>query len=114
MAGRSALEEFCSTWDEKYPMIGKSWKRRWTEITPFLSYPAEIRKVIYTTNAIESLNYTLRKVTKNRLAFPAEEAAMKLCYMAIQNISKNWAMPIRNWSQALKYLAIKFQGQVPV
>jgi putative transposase len=113
-AALSELEQFCSTWDEKYPMIGKSWKSRWTEIAPFLSYPPEIRKVIYTTNAIESLNYSVRKVTKNRLAFPTAEAAMKLCYMAIENISKKWTMPIRHWSQALNYLAIKFEDRIPV
>lgn len=113
-AALGALDEFCRTWDEKYPMISKSWKNRWTEITPFLNYPEEIRRVMYTTNAIESLNYSLRKVTRNRLAFPTTDAAMKLCYMAIQNISKKWRMPIRHWSQALNYLAIKFDGRVPV
>ena len=110
----SSLEEFGRTWDEKYPMISKSWQNRWTEITPFLSYPEEIRKVMYTTNAIESLNYSLRKVTRNRLAFPTTDAAMKLCFMAIENISKKWRMPIKYWSQALNYLAIKFDGRVPV
>ena len=69
---------------------------------------------MYTTNAIESLNYSLRKVTRNRLAFPTTEAAMKLCFMAIGNISKKWRMPIKHWSQALNYLAIKFDGRVPV
>ena len=113
-AALGALDEFCLTWDEHYPMISKSWKNRWTEITPFLSYPSEIRRVMYTTNAIESLNYSLRKVTRNRMAFPTTEAAMKLCYMAIQNISKKWRMPIKYWSQALNYLAIKFDGRVPV
>jgi putative transposase len=113
-AALSALEEFCATWDGKYPMIGRSWKNRWTEITPFLAYPPEIRKVIYTTNAIESLNYCLRKVTKNRASFPTNEAAMKLVYMALQNIAKKWTMPIRDWSQALNQLAIKFTGRVPV
>lgn len=113
-AASLALEEFCATWDAKYPMIGRSWKNRWTEITPFLSYPPEIRKVIYTTNAIESLNYSLRKVTKNRAAFPTSEAAMKLVYMALQNISKKWTMPIRDWKQALNQLAIKFTGRVPL
>jgi putative transposase len=79
-----------------------------------LSYPEEIRRVIYTTNAIESLNYSLRKVTRNRLAFPTTDAAMKLCFMAIQNISKKWRQPIKHWSQALNHLAITFEGRVPV
>jgi putative transposase len=113
-AALAALEEFRSQWDSKYPMIGKCWQSRWTEIAPFLSYPSEIRRAIYTTNAIESLNYSLRKVTKNRLAFPSTEAAMKLCFMAIQNISRKWTMPIQHWSQALNYLAIKFENRVPV
>ena len=108
------LDEFCTTWDAKYPMIGRGWKSRWTEIAPFLAYAPEIRRVIYTTNAIESLNYSLRKVTKNRQAFPTSDAAVKLIYMALQNISKKWTMPIRNWSQALNQLAIKFTGRVPV
>lgn len=110
----AGLQEFCSTWDETYPMVGLSWKNRWTEICPFLEYPAEIRKAIYTTNAIESLNYSLRKVTKNRLAFPTAEAAMKLVFMALGNISQKWTMPIQHWGQALNHLAIKFEGRVPV
>lgn len=109
-----SLDTFSQTWDEKYPMISKSWEARWTEIAPFLSYPQEIRRVMYTTNAIESVNSSLRKVTKNRLAFPTTEAAMKLCFMAIQNIEKKWTMPIKNWSQALNYLAIKFEGRVSI
>lgn len=113
-AASLALEEFCATWDAKYPMIGRSWKSRWTELTPFLAYPPEIRKVIYTTNAIESLNYSLRKVTRNRSSFPTSEAALKLVYMALQNISKKWTMPIRDWKQALNQLAIKFSGRVLV
>jgi putative transposase len=113
-AALAALEEFRATWDGKYPMIGRSWYERWTEITPFLAYAPEIRKVIYTTNAIESLNYTLRKVTRNRQAFPTSDAAMKLVYMALQNISRRWTMPVQDWSQALNQLAIKFTGRVPV
>jgi putative transposase len=108
-----ALEEFCWTWDGKYAMIGRSWKSRWTEIAPFLAYPPEIRKVMYTTNAIESLNSCLRKVTRNRLSFPNTESAMKLVFMALQNISRRWTMPIKEWSQALNQLAIKFTGRVP-
>jgi putative transposase len=113
-AALSALEEFQATWDGKYPMIGRSWHQRWTEIVPFLAYASEIRKVIYTTNAVESLNYTLRKVTRNRQAFPTSEAAMKLVYMALQNISRRWTMPVKDWSQALNQLALKFTGRVPV
>jgi putative transposase len=109
----AALDEFCAQWDGRYPMIGRSWKTRWTEIAPFLAYPAEIRKVMYTTNAVESLNYTLRKVTRKRLSFPTTDAAMKLVYMALQNISQRWTMPIRDWSQALNQFAILFKDKVP-
>lgn len=112
-AALAALDEFCAQWDGRYPMIGRSWKNRWTEIAPFLAYPAEIRKVMYTTNAVESLNYTLRKVTRNRLSFPTTDAAMKLVYMALQNISQRWTMPIRDWSQALNQFAILFKDKVP-
>jgi len=112
-AALAALEEFCTHWDGRYPMIGRSWKARWTEIAPFLAYPAEIRKVMYTTNAVESLNYTLRKVTRNRLSFPSSDAAMKLVYMALQNISQRWTMPIREWNQALNQFAILFKDKVP-
>lgn len=108
------LDDFSEKWDEKYPMISKSWRTRWTDLVPFLQYPPEIRKVIYTTNAIESMNYSIRKVTKNRLSFPSSESAVKLVYMALQNIEKKWTMPIREWSQALNYLAIRFEGRLPV
>ena len=108
------LEDFGERWDQKYPMISRSWKKRWTDLVPFIAYPPEIRKVMYTTNAIESMNYSIRKVTKNRLSFPSSESAMKLVFMALQNIEKKWTMPIREWSQALNYLAIKFEGRIPV
>jgi putative transposase len=75
-------------------------------------YPAEIRKVVYTTNAIESLNMSLRKIIKNRAAFPSEEAAYKLLYLALQNIQKKWTMPIQDWSRALNQLAILFEGRL--
>ena len=113
-AALAALEEFSKDWDVKYPMISRSWKARWTEIAPFLAYPAEIRRVMYTTNAVESINYSLRKVTQNRLSFPNADAAMKLVYMALQNISVKWTMPIKDWSQALNQFAIMFNGRVPL
>ena len=113
-AALSELDAFAGKWDEKYPMISKSWRTRWTDLVPFLQYPPEIRKVIYTTNAIESMNYSIRKVTKNRLSFPSSESAIKLVFMALQNIEKKWTMPIREWSQALNYLAIKFEDRISV
>jgi putative transposase len=89
------------------------WIAHWHRITPFFEYPADIRKVIYTTNAIESLNMSLRKVIKNKRAFPSDEAATKLIYLALKNISKKWTMPIRNWGPALSRFRIMFEGRFP-
>jgi putative transposase len=111
---QSALTEFEGTWGERYPMIGKSWRNNWARLRPFFAYPPEIRRAIYTTNAIESLNNGLRKVTKNRGAFPSDEAAIKLLYMAIKNIMKKWTMPIQNWLSALNQLSIIFGDRVPL
>lgn len=82
-------------------------------VIPFFAHPPEIRKVIYTTNAIESLNMSLRKVTKNRGSFPNDEAALKLLYLALGNISKKWTMPIREWREALNRFAIVYEGRLP-
>ena len=109
----SALTVFGETWDKKYPMVSQSWLSHWDNIIPFFAYSEEIRKVIYTTNAIESLNSTLRKVTKNRNSFPNDESAIKLLYMALQNIMKKWTMPIRNWPLAVHQFAIRFGDRVP-
>ena len=107
-----ALKDFEETWDSRYPMISKSWRSNWSRIIPFFSYSEDIRTVIYTTNAIESLNNSLRKVTKNRNSFPSDEAAFKLLYMALKNIIKKWTMPVRNWSQAIHQFSIHFEGRV--
>jgi putative transposase len=106
----TALE---AKWGEDYPSIVQSWRRNWARITPFFDYPPEIRKVIYTTNAIESLNMSLRKITKNRGSFPSDEALLKLFYLAIQNISKKWTMPIRDWKAALNRFTIQFEERMP-
>lgn len=103
-----ALTEFAGKWDNQYPAISKSWKDKWENITPFFSYPAEIRKAIYTTNAIESINMSLRKVIKNKRVFPSDEAALKQLYLALRNISKKWTMPIRNWGDAMNCFMIMF------
>ena len=95
--GAQWLDAFAEKWDKKYPMISKSWRANWDNLNEFFSYLDEIRKVIYTTNAIESLNFSLRKVTKNRAAFPTDEAVLKLLYLALTNASKKWTMPIRDW-----------------
>ena len=107
------LEAFTSKWDAKYPMISQSWRRNWSRVIPFFAHPPEVRKVIYTTNAIESLNMSLRKVTKNRASFPNDEAALKLLYMALKNISKKWTMPIQDWKAALNQFAIVYEGRLP-
>ena len=107
-AGREALEDFGKTWNGKYPMIYQSWERHWDDLSEFFKYPPEIRRAIYTTNAVESLNYQLRKVTKNRLLFSTDEAIFKILYLAIRNASQKWTMPIREWGQALNQFAIEF------
>jgi len=104
----SHLQAFAEKWDKKYPTISRSWLNNWHNITPFLAYPADIRKVIYTTNAIESLNMSLRKVIKNRPAFPSDLALKKILYLAIRNISQKWTKPIADWKQAVNQFAILF------
>ena len=107
------LGEFEAKWDDEYLPIGQSWRRNWPRLTPFFDYPPEIRKVIYTTNAIESVNMSLRKLTKNRGSFPSEEALMKLFYLALRNISQKWTMPIRDWKAALTRFTIQFEERIP-
>jgi transposase-like protein len=113
-AASEELERFAEAWDSKYPTISRSWRSRWPEVIPFFKFPEVIRKVIYTTNAIESVNYTIRKVTKNRQSFPNTEAAEKLVFMALQNISKKWTMPLRDWGAALNQFAIIYGDRVPI
>jgi putative transposase len=108
------LEIMAEKWDKSYPVVSKSWKSRWANVIPFFEYPPEIRKVIYTTNTIESMNMTLRKVTRNHRIFPNDEAAFKVVYLALQNISKKWTMPIPNWKQALNRFAIEFSERFPL
>jgi putative transposase len=107
------LTAFESKWDKTHPTIGQSWRRNWAQVIPFFAYPADIRKVIYTTNAIESLNMSLRKVTKNRASFPNDEAMFKLLYLALKNIAKKWTRPIMNWKAAMNRFSILFEGRVP-
>lgn len=109
-----ALQEFEVRWGETYPMVVRSWRSNWERITPFLAFPQDIRRVIYTTNAIESLNRQVRKVLKNRGHFPSDQAAMKLVYLALEKASQKWTMPIRQWGRALNQLAIHFEGRIPV
>lgn len=108
-----ALEDFSKLWDGKYPAISPSWRSDWGRLTVFFDYTPEIRKVIYTTNAIESLNYSLRKILKNRGAFPNDDSIIKILYLAINRVSKKWTMPIRNWKAALNQFVILFGDRVP-
>ena len=110
---QDALDEFEITWGDKYAAIVKSWRTNWERIIPFFDYPRDIRKVIYTTNIIESLNRTLRKAVKNRGHFPTENAVMKVLYLSIKGVSKKWTMPIRDWKQALNQFAIRFGDRFP-
>ncbi len=107
------LDEFAARWDSQFPTISKSWRANWERVTPFFAYPADIRRVIYTTNAIESVNMSLRKIIKNRGSFPTDEAALKLLYLALQNIARKWTMPIKEWKAALNRFAILFEGRMP-
>ena len=109
-----ALVDFGDRWDKQYPTISKSWINHWNRIIPFFAFPPDIRKAIYTTNAIESMNMTLRKVLRNHRSFPTDESAMKVVYLAIANISKKWTMPIRDWKAALNRFAIEFEGRFPL
>jgi len=109
----TALDEFASAWDEKYPTISKSWRARWLDIITLFEFPWPIRKAISTTNAIESVNSVIRKLTRNRKIYPNESSVLKIMYMAIREASKKWTMPIRNWKSALNHFAILFEDRLP-
>lgn len=102
------LEKFAQTWDGKYPQISRSWRDNWHNLNTLFIYPSEIRRAIYTTNAIESLNSVIRKSVKKRKVFPADESAHKVIFLAVQQASKKWTMPIHNWKLALNRFAIEF------
>ena len=104
------LGEFEDKWDGAYLAISQFWRRNWARIIPFFDYPPEITKVIYTTNAIESVNMSLRKITKTRGSFPSDEALLNLFYLALRNISQKWTMPIRDWKAALNRFTIQFEA----
>ena len=108
------LDKFSERWDTKYPMISKSWKANWDNLNEFFGYPEEIRKIIYTTNAVESLNASLRKVVQKRSAFPTDDSIYKVLYLAISNVSRKWKRPVKDWAAALNHFAIYFGDRVPV
>ena len=113
-AAAQALDAFEAEYGERFPMVVQTWRSRWENVIPFFSYPDPIRKVIYTTNAIESLNAQLRKVTRKRGAFPTDDSVRKVLYLAITKASQKWRRPIKDWAAALNFFSIVFEGRVPV
>lgn len=109
----AALESFADKWDDKYPVVSQIWLRHWENIIPLFDYPMEIRRIIYTTNPIESVNRSLRKVIKTKGVFPDEASVFKLMYLAINNISKRWNRPVKDWKAALSRFAILFPDRFP-
>ena len=107
-----SLDQFAERWDDKYPQISKSWRAHWQNLNTLFNYPPDIRKAIYTTNAIESLNSVIRKATKKRKLFPTDDSAKKVVYLAIQQASKKWTMPIRDWKPALNRFTIEFEERL--
>ena len=111
-AAETALDELDDRWGQKYPIVIKSWRNKWDNLSVYFKYPEEIRRVIYTTNSIEAVHRQFRKLTKTKGGFPNENSLLKLLYLGIQNASKKWTMPIRNWNLALSQLAIFFEGRL--
>ena len=113
-AASAALVAFTEQWGEQYSAIAPAWQKNWARLTPFFDYPPAVRKVVYTTKAVESLNYSLRKVIKGRGAFPHDDAIRKLLYLGLRNVAKKWTMPIRDWKTALNQFIILYGDRVPV
>ena len=107
-----SLDQFEERWDSKYPNISRSWRNNWQNVSTLFNYPEDIRKAIYTTNAIESLNSVIRKAIKKRKLFPHDDSAKKVIYLAIEQASKKWTMPIRNWKTALNRFMIEFEDRL--
>ena len=106
------LDSLEDKWLSKYPQISRPWRQNWDNLNTFFAYPEEIRKAIYTTNAIESLNSVIKKAIKKRKLFPHDDSAKKVVYLATQEASKNWTMPIRNWRSALNHFMIVFEARL--
>ena len=113
-AAEQALGAFEAKWGAQYPMVVRSWRANWANLTPFFDYPPELRKVIYTTNAIESINSQLRKVVKKKGAFPTPESVRKVMWLAMMRASQRWSRPVKDWAKALNHLAVVFEGRVPI
>ena len=113
-AALAALDRFGEKWDRKYPAISKSWRSRWNEVIPYLKFSPEIRRAIYTTNSVESVNYTLQRNLKTRQSFPNDQSATKLIFMILQRISKKWTMPIKSWGEAIHQFSVMYGDRVPL
>ena len=111
-AAEIELDNLEEKWDKKYPIVIQSWKNKWENLSSYFKYPEDIKRIIYTTNIIESVHRQFRKLTKTKGAFPNENSLLKLLYMGIQNASKKWTMPIRNWSLTISQLSIFFEGRI--
>jgi putative transposase len=113
LEAEQALEEFAQAWDSKYPTIAKQWRAKWADIVTLFDFPPAIRRAIYTTNAIESVNSVIRKFTRNRKIYPSDQSALKLVFMAIREAAKKWTMPIHHWKQALNHFAVLYEDRMP-
>jgi putative transposase len=111
-AGETALLELSEKWGKKYPMAIKCWENNWEDLATFFDFPSEIRRLIYTTNAVEGYHRQTRKVIKTKAAFPTDEAVRKIMFLADRDITRKWTMPIPNWANILNQLSIRFEGRV--
>ena len=111
-AAESALDDLEERWGEQYPIVIKSWRSKWENLSVYFKYPEPIRRVIYTTNSIEAFHRQFRKLTKTKGGFPNDNSLLKLLYLGIQNASKKWTMPIQSWNLTLSQLAIYFEGRL--
>ncbi len=114
-AGQAALEAFdAGPWGRKYPVIAQSWRRHWTEVVPFYAFPSDVRRLIYTTNAIEALHSKLRRAVRARGHFPTDEAVLKLLFLVLNLAAKEWRMPAREWTAAKAQFAILFEDRFAI
>ena len=112
-AALQALDQFEAAWGKSHPAVVASWRRNWERVRPFFAFPKEVRRILYTTNAIESLNYQLRKIIKSKGHFPSDDAASKLLFLALRNAEKKWRMPPQTWKSAMNQFQIQFEGRLP-
>ncbi len=112
-AALQALDTFEVAWGKSHPAVVAAWRRNWERVRPFFAFPNEVRRILYTTNAIESLNYQLRKIIKSKGHFPSNEAASKLLFLALRNAEKKWRMPPKAWKSAMNQFQIHFEGRLP-